>query len=97
MSSSQSTPSSVNTLFEEQADYLLQRHTWPYEKLLDSFNKRYRFDTSGSLSDALIKSARRILGRGPDPDIKSWAEGIINNTKVISILGRNWLSYDYGD
>ncbi|KAG0079785.1 hypothetical protein BGZ92_000899 [Podila epicladia] len=81
MSSNESTSSSTNPLFEEQTDFLLQRHTLPFEKLLESFNKRYSFETSGSLSDALIKGARRILNRGLDADIKSWAEDVIKKTK----------------
>ncbi|KAG0221213.1 hypothetical protein BGW41_007110, partial [Actinomortierella wolfii] len=88
MSSNTPTSSSTNTLFEEQADYLLQRHTWPFEKLLESFNRRYRFDTSGSLSDALIKSAKRILNREPEDGIKSWAENLISSTK--SRVFREW-------
>ncbi|KAI1288620.1 hypothetical protein EDD11_009853 [Mortierella claussenii] len=81
MSSNGSASSSTNPLFEEQADYLLKRHSLPFEKLLKSFQRRYCFETSGSLNDALIKSARRILDRRPDADIKSWAEGVIKSAK----------------
>ncbi|KAF9087333.1 hypothetical protein BGX27_002956, partial [Mortierella sp. AM989] len=68
-------------LFEEQASFLLKCRNLPFERILASFHKQYRFETSGALSDALIKSAGRILNRKPVPDIKAWAEGLISKTK----------------
>ncbi|KAF9409513.1 hypothetical protein BGZ94_001931 [Podila epigama] len=89
MSSNTASSSSTSTLFEEQADYLLERRNRSFEKLLASFERRYRFNSSGSLSDALIKSAKRILNREPEDDIKSWAENLISSTKNSRVF-RDW-------
>ncbi|KAF9934900.1 hypothetical protein FBU30_010167 [Linnemannia zychae] len=80
-SSSPFRQSSTNELFEEQASYLLRRNTLPFEDLLKSFQTRYRFQNSGALSDAVIKSAERIINRQPNADIKEWANTLIIKTK----------------
>lgn len=67
---------------------MLRRYTWQYEKLLESFSQRYQLDTSGSLSDAVIKVAEHILNNEPNDDIKSWAESLVTTTK--SDVFRNW-------
>ncbi|KAF9371771.1 hypothetical protein BGX21_005005, partial [Mortierella sp. AD011] len=80
-SSSEESLPSANKLFEEQASYILARNTLPYEDLLKSFQSRYRLQNSGALSDAIIKSAKRIINRQPNTDTKEWAETLIINTK----------------
>ncbi|KAG0280230.1 hypothetical protein BGZ95_010829 [Linnemannia exigua] len=85
MSSSESTSCtsfSSNVLFREQTDFLLQRRDLSFENLLESFHTQYGFKTSGALSDALIKGAKRILNSEPEADIESWAQGVIDKTKV---------------
>ncbi|KAF8981261.1 hypothetical protein BGZ46_003069 [Entomortierella lignicola] len=75
-------------LFEEQVSFLLERQTYLYEELLDAFQVRYQYKNNGAFSDALIKSAMRILSGEADANVKKWAEEIISNTK--SHLFTDW-------
>jgi len=77
-----SNTSSSSSIHEGRVDFLLRRYTWHYEKLLESFSRRYQLNTSGSLSDALIKVAKDILNNEPNDEIKSWAESLVTTTKV---------------
>ncbi|KAF9199855.1 hypothetical protein BGZ49_009973 [Haplosporangium sp. Z 27] len=77
-------------LFEEQVSFLLERQTYLYEELLDAFQVRYQYNNNGAFSDALIKSAMRILSGEADANVKKWAEEIISNTKVIVEVSKNF-------
>ncbi|KAF9993369.1 hypothetical protein BGZ79_001984 [Entomortierella chlamydospora] len=72
---------SLSEIFEDQVIFLLNRRALSFESLLQSFQEKYRYQHRGALSDALIKSAQRIISRSMDNDVKKWAGEVIEATK----------------
>ncbi|CAO3567163.1 unnamed protein product [Mortierella alpina] len=72
---------STSKTFKEDEEFLLARQSLSHKKLFELFQAKYRFKSSGALSDALIKTCRRILHKKPDSSIQTWAENFIAATK----------------